>query len=360
MKDNKFFELFDDIDIKFIHEAEDKIYDENAETITPQLVSASAQKRKIYPAVLKTAACFAAVAVAAGVFISIGKGTPGNMMSPNSEGQQIPEVSDTADTSGTLEPSDNVSDTLAPPDETFDPTLNKYEEQENNDCEADRKLAVEEWNSREFASPIGELPLPAGYSASVDWEGAAFKSFLIPVEVSNAEIRAVSDGEVVYIGYIDTRNSLSTGGNVVLIKHNDYVYTNYCGLEEMEGLKVGDKVTAGQVIGYVDENTCYYLLDSDTDIGTDQDILLNQSEEQDIRCKQGFTFELRTAPVNETDIGKIMGTVIGGSTLEDLGSDSVLNIFYEGKDFTVNIISENHNIKEAIKIADLVEEEIKA
>lgn len=402
MKDNKFFELFNDIDSKFIHEAEDRGYEEStAEAVTPQLLP----KRKIYPAMLKTAACLAAVGVAAGGFIAIGHGTP-DMLSPNSFGQIVPEASDTSDISDTTEPpakdssnngditgdSSDITDApetspdntdisqdtavseSAPAAETADPTLKEYGVAETGSPE--REAAVKEWNSREFASPISEPTLPEGYSAIVDWDNACFKSLFIPVENPDTEVRAVSDGEIVFIGYIDTHRSLSTGGNTVLIKHNDYVYTNYCEIVTSENLKVGDKVTAGQVIGHVDGSRVFYLLDSDYEIG--EVFNIDQLEDLDLKSEYGFTFELRTSPVDETDVSKIMGTYIGNNEGDD-GNDEYpeMNfVFKEG-----NIVSDNEEcigtaedpenvscpfegefvgtIREAKKVSELSDEDFK-
>lgn len=405
MKDNKFFELFNDIDSKFIHEAEEKVYEEStAEAVTTQLVP----KRKIYPAVLKTAACLAAVGVAAGGFIAIGHGTP-SMLSPNSFGELVPEASDTSDISDTTEPpaessSDNgdipgdssditdapetspyntdiSQDTTisesAPAAETADPTLKEYGGAETGylEEETQREAAVKEWNSREFASPVGELPISEGYSANVDWVKVGFKSLFIPVENPNTEVRAVSDGEIVYIGYIDPHNSCSSGGNVVLIKHNDYVYTDYCGIVENESLKVGDMVTAGQVIGHVDDSIVYFF-----DSGSCADAVgsIDHPGNFDITSKFGFVFELRTPPANETDIGKIMGTVIGDNGTESRSDEYPKMNFIFKENITVTDNGECigtaedsrwlsdplegelvESVREAKKVSELSEEDFK-
>lgn len=373
MKDNKFFELFNDIDSKFIHEAQEKNYEEStAEAVTPQ----PAPKRKIYPTVLKTAACLAAVGIAAGGLITLGHGTP-NILSPNGSGQFAPEASeptdetspdneditdgsssDTSEISDTPETSADTADTpqssdiseTVPAAETTDPAPNEYENENGEDYEAEiereeavRKQAVNEWNSREFVSPIGDLPLPEGYSANVDWDNAGFKSLFIPAENPQTEIRAVSDGEIAYvgaivynIGYFDPHNSVPTAGHMVLIKHNDYVYTGYCAIVENKELKAGDKVTAGQVIGHIDEGVVYAILDSETSL--DENIKL---DDLNLNYRHGFTFEVRTAPLyeNEIDIDAIMKNFIGNESEEggeaEVGDHETDYVFMEKDGATV-------------------------
>lgn len=329
MKDNKFFELFNDIDSKFIHEAQEKTYEEStAEAMTPQ----PAPKRKIYPTVLKTAACLAAVGIAAGGLITLGHGTP-NILSPNGSGQFAPEASETSDTSDASEPTDETSpdneditdgsssdtpETSAdaadapqnsditetePTAETADPTLNEYGggNTEDHEKEIQREQAVNEWNSREFVSPIGDLPLPDGYSANIDWNKAGYKSIFIPVEDKQAEIRAVSDGEIVYagqaiynVGYFDPNdNRHKRGGRMVIIKHNDYVYTVYDAIEISKNIKAGDKVTKGQVIGSIDNGILYYV-DPEAQLEPGG-LCLNE-------VVHGFSFDVRTAPLDENEI----------------------------------------------------------
>lgn len=70
---------------------------------------------------------------------------------------------------------------------------------------------------------------------------------VIPGEVGE-ELYAVMDGEVIYADYIDRLD-----GFTVILKHNDDLYTWYCLLNTEIGVpvNVGDKVKAGQTVGYI-------------------------------------------------------------------------------------------------------------
>lgn len=70
------------------------------------------------------------------------------------------------------------------------------------------------------------------------------------------EVYAVRDGEVVFADFFDSKT-----GYTVVIKHNNDLYTMYCYLNMDIGVPVsaGDKVTAGQTIGYLGHYPyCYW------------------------------------------------------------------------------------------------------
>lgn len=89
------------------------------------------------------------------------------------------------------------------------------------------------------------LELPSGYCTQTALDA-----------MRGEAVYAVADGEVTFVGVPGSPVSRDL---TVIIKHNDGLYTSYDTLDEDCGIlvNVGDKVTAGQVIGYAGINFSY-------------------------------------------------------------------------------------------------------
>lgn len=225
MKDD-FFKAFNEIGEKYISEAANTSCEESfAEEFRP--VSAGKRMR---PAVIKSAAYL--VLTGAAVFaissvIGFGKGS----LTPSST--DVSDYEAAAVYTSYTDVSDDISHTVSEEDILA------------------REKAREDWQSRILANPT-DSELPEDYEIYVDdftsrltgWAG-----IFIPAPV-DSEVMAISEGEVVYAGYNHSNMYHSRYEYYVVIKHNDYVYTDYSGIYPEALLKVGDTVDAGQCIGY--------------------------------------------------------------------------------------------------------------
>lgn len=260
MNNKQLFDSLNDADDKYIIEAVEDF---------PEL---GVEKKRGFVGVLKYAlpcAACAAVLFAGVTFIGnrVGGFTP---FAPNSA-----ETSDSIEVSGAIDDPNDTSALLAEYEEQL--RLNEEEARQN------RKKIFEEEEKRfeeTFVSPgivYGEpLELPEKDPATF-WEGdlpvmplkectngyyeLGGEKYKLDLNIGSGSaetfldakrgeaVYAVADGEVVFVGVgsVPVRCDLT-----VLIKHNDKLYTGYSTLDEDCGIpvKVGDKVTAGQVIGY--------------------------------------------------------------------------------------------------------------
>ncbi|MDE6579185.1 MAG: M23 family metallopeptidase [Ruminiclostridium sp.] len=235
---NDFFKAFNEIGEKYISEAANASYEESfVEEIRP----VSAVKR-ICPAVIKSAAYLVltgAVVFAISSVVGFGKGslTPSSTNVSDYETEGTVHETTAILQGATVEVYTSVSDDISHTDS-----------EENLSA---KEKAREDWNSRILASPtVSELPeyyeshVDAFASRLTGWSG-----IFIPAP-GGSEVRAISEGEVVFADYQDSNIYHSKYEYYVVIKHNDYVYTGYSGIYPEVSLKVGDTVNAGQCIGY--------------------------------------------------------------------------------------------------------------
>lgn len=313
MKDNGFFELFNDIDSKFIDEAAPNGTGDREETYAEASVPQIAPKRKIYPAILKTAACLAVIGAAAGALIVFGKGAPDSVLSPNSHdlsGGKSAEISNIFDTSAEItdisvitEPpasdltetpieSLDVTDIVFPALQTPSIQTDNESDTENPDENAEKEAAIKEWNGLEHVTPLDDMSLSEEYSPIIDPNGTDTPYFFLKSGVPNDDVKAISDGEIIHIERNDGTNGYKfrTDNNHVIVKYNDYIYIDYRYVMAKEELKKGDRIAAGQVIGNIDgEINVYRQKDSDEAL-TESEV----SGSSDYKCDHGFYIEIIT------------------------------------------------------------------
>lgn len=269
MNNKQLFDSLNNADDKYIIEAIEDF---------PEL---GVEKKRGFVGVLKYAlpcAACAAVLFAGVTFIGnrVGGFTP---FAPNSA-----ETSDSIEVSGAIDDPNDTSALLTEYEEQF--RLNEEEARQN------RKKIFEEEEKRfeeTFVSPgivYGTpLELPEKDTATF-WEGdlpvfpiknctnhwndddetkqkislnlsrfSGWSQYALDAERGEA-VYAVADGEVTFIGVPGRPVGCDL---TVIIKHNDKLYTSYGMLDEDCGIpvSVGDKVTAGQVIGYAGINFYY-------------------------------------------------------------------------------------------------------
>lgn len=236
MKDN-FFKAFNEIGEKYISEAANASGEESfAEEIRP----VSARKR-MYPVVIRSAAYLVltgAVVFAVSSFAGFGR----ESLTPSSTNVSGYE------TEGT------VYETTAIPQGAAAAVYTSADDISHTLSEESllaKEKAREDWTSRILASPtVSELPeyyeshVDAFASRLTGWSG-----MFIPAP-DGSEVRAISEGEVVFADYHEANIYHSNNEYYVVLKHNDYVYTAYSGIYPEASLKVGDTVNAGQCIGY--------------------------------------------------------------------------------------------------------------
>lgn len=92
-----------------------------------------------------------------------------------------------------------------------------------------------------WVHPLGKSMVWTTYYGSKDHEGGALDFPVAP----GTPIYAVADGTVLNSAY------MGAGGNMATIKHADGTITGYAHMIELPIVKVGEKVKAGQVIGFV-------------------------------------------------------------------------------------------------------------
>jgi len=92
-----------------------------------------------------------------------------------------------------------------------------------------------------WVHPLGKAMDWTTYYGSKDHEGGAID---FP-EPQGTPIYAVADGTVL------NSSNMGAGGNMATIRHTDGTITGYAHMVELPIVKVGDKVKAGQLIGFV-------------------------------------------------------------------------------------------------------------
>lgn len=230
MKDN-FFKTFGEIDEKYINEAANACCEESF----AEEIKSTGLRKRIYTVVIKYTAC-AAVIGAAVFAVSSAAEFGKDDLTPNSTG-----VSDhdteifSAQTEAVIQDEAEVT--------TADFVI--YTRCASPDDEI-REKAREDWNNRTLTEPT-DSELPEYYNNQFGGNSSMF----IPAP-EGSEVKAISDGEIVFVGYLEADDEHAINGNHVLVKHNDYVYTGYCGIDPEPSLQAGDTVEAGQVIGYAD------------------------------------------------------------------------------------------------------------
>lgn len=238
---NVFFEAFDEIDEKYINEAANTGYEESyAEEIKP-----TGLRRRIYPVVIKYAACAAVIGVAVfAVFSATGFGKVG--FTPNSSGVSDFETEEDHSEAVTLPQYQDATDYIFV-DENPPQSLTEEDM-------AARDKAREDWDSRILVSPT-DSELPDYYTEyTTDFYARKFTGWagmVLPAPEMGSEVKVISDGEVVFAGILKEANVYHDKNEyLVVIKHNDYVYTGYSRISPNTSLKVGDIVEAGQCVGY--------------------------------------------------------------------------------------------------------------
>ena len=261
---NDFFEAFDEIDEKYINEAANMGYEVSyAEEIKP-----TGLRKRIYPIVIKYAACAAVVGAAVfAVTSAAGFGEAG--LTPNSPGVSDFETEETYSEAVTLAPYQYETDhTLV----EVDPPQTLSEEE--NEA---REAACKDWDSRILVSP-SDSELPDYYTEyTTNFYARKFTGWagmVLPAPEMGSEVKAISDGEVVFAG-IANKDDIYHDKNeyFVVIKHNDYVYTGYRGIDPNTSLNVGDIVEAGQCVGYanlewIDDKPAFIFDIGESDFGT--------------------------------------------------------------------------------------------
>lgn len=291
---NEFFEAFDEIDEKYISEAANAGYEESyAEEFRP-----TGSRKKICPAfMIKFAACTAAVGAAVFVF-SAAAGIGKNDLAPKSSngmsggsdefyaetdnaGGEQSEAVNTSSNENVLTEGDELSQDISTETDNADgerseALLTSYSDEvpteENGNTsdigadkgnadtppnadglseeerEAAREAARMDWESREYVRPTDDDEAELEDELTTKFGGWA--GLIIPVLNKGSAVRAISYGEVVYAGFHEANMYHYFDGYFVVIKHNDYVYTGYSCIDPNPSLKVGDKVEAGQCVGY--------------------------------------------------------------------------------------------------------------
>ena len=128
---------------------------------------------------------------------------------------------------------------------------------DNNDNKGDDKPTV---NPDEFASPVASVDIATGFDFGKDatlghWH---FHTGLDMMAEAGTQVMACLDGTIEKIVVGDQLD-----GTSVTISHANGLKTVYTFIDAKEGLKEGDKISRGQVIGTVAEaNGSEYLLGS--------------------------------------------------------------------------------------------------
>lgn len=236
---NDFFEAFDEIDEKYINEAAHTGYEVSyAEEIKPVGL-----RKRIYPIVIKYAACAAVIGAAVfAVSSAAGFGRVG--LTPNSSGVSDFKTEEVYSEAVTLpQYQDETVYTSVGEDMPLEENAHSQEE-----IEAAREAARKDWESRDFVRPTDDAEAELEELFTTKFGGWAGQ--IIPVLDKGSKVKAISYGEVVYAGFLEANMYHARDEYFVVIKHNDYVYTGYSGIDPEPSLKVGDKIEAGQCVGY--------------------------------------------------------------------------------------------------------------
>lgn len=255
---NNFFEVFNEIDEKYIGEAANS----GCEDCRPEEMGPVRSGRRLFPAIVKYAACFVLVVAAAfAAYKAAGSGNGGSLLITPLASDYITE--NTEEAAETEEPED-AAETENTAEETSDFTQDFASQSTDSEEEAKKEADRKDWQSRTLASPA-DAELPEYYYPEVKaFSGrmSGWASMVIPAPQGSA-VRAISYGEVVFADYQQANAYHAHNEYIVVIKHNDHGYSAYSTIAPETTLQAGDTVEAGQRIGYVD----YRLFDGDGEYG---------------------------------------------------------------------------------------------
>lgn len=296
MKDN-FFKTFGEIDEKYINEAANTCCEESF----AEEIKSTGLRKRIYTLVIKYAAC-AAVIGAAVFAVSSAAGFGKDDLTPNSTGvsDYDTEIS-SAQTEAVIQDEAEVT--------TADFVI--YTRCASPDDEI-REKAREDWYSRDLTSPT-DSELPEYY----DTKFGVWSSMFIPAPLGS-EVRAISYGEVVFLGRNDTFSDDGIEKNIVMIKQNDYFYTTYIGINPETSLQVGDNVEAGQTVGYADLNYddvgCGFALDMrEWNFITMNPAFIAYESEARVKAREDWNNRTLTEPT-DSELPEYYSTQFGGNS----------------------------------------------
>lgn len=266
MKKNKLFEVINDIDERYIHEASDETGDE-IEEIYVKITQPSGRSKIRFASIAKIAACIAVAGAVPAIIYSTGNPDisspfqsgadvtideandvteePSIITDDFSEGTQITENNETAlvvdktsEDSITAESEYDILTASENEDELGEVISKSYD-----DYMEEIEAAIAEWNDMEKANPVEELAVDLDFGLS----GAGSSSRIFVPTAEGTEVKAAADGEVVFAGAYCGENL--EFARFILIKHSPCIYTSYMWLDENMNVMTGDEVTKGQVIG---------------------------------------------------------------------------------------------------------------
>lgn len=284
MKKNKLFEVINDIDERYIHEAGDETGDEIEESYAKATQPVGGSKIR-FASIAKIAACIAVAGAVPAIIYSTGNPDisspfqsgadvtideandvteePSIITDDFSEGTQITDnyeytlVTDNF-SDGTQITEDNESapvvdktseGLIAAESESDIPTTAEYADETGvviyyyDDYAKEIEAAIAEWNDMEKTNPVDELAVDLDFQLS--GAGSSSRAFVPTAE--GTEVKAAADGEVVFAGAYCGENL--EFARFILIKHSPCIYTSYMWLDENMNVMTGDEVTKGQVIG---------------------------------------------------------------------------------------------------------------
>lgn len=233
-----FMEIFGEIDERYLMEAANTDCEEyGAEKIRPVN-----SKKRLFPSVVKYAACFALVGAAAFTAYKLGMGSTNPLPSTPLSSDEITEAAEES----TDISQENIAAEIT--EFTEDPALESTDPADPEQ-QAKKEADLNEWRSRTLVNPV-DCELPEYYSPYYGGE-SGWHSMLIYTD-ERAEVKAISYGEVAFAGYKEPDPLEGNGetGYCVVIKHNDHVYIEYGCLSPDILVKTGDTVEAGQPLGY--------------------------------------------------------------------------------------------------------------
>lgn len=266
MKKNKLFEVINDIDERYIHEAGDETGNEIEESYAK--VTQSGGRSKIrFASIAKIAACIAVAGSVPAIIYSTGNPDisspfqsgadvtidettdvteePSIITDDFSDGTQITEdneaalvVDKTSEDSITAESESDILTASENEDELGEVISKSYD-----DYMEEIEAAIAEWNDMEKTNPVDELAVDLDFQLS--GAGSSSRTFVPAAE--GTEVKAAADGEVVFAGAYCGENL--EFARFILIKHSPCIYTSYMWLDENMNVMTGDEIAAGQVIG---------------------------------------------------------------------------------------------------------------
>lgn len=282
-----------------------------------------------------------------GAFIAIGKGTPDSVLShggAGSDGEAADSVSETSDISDIIDDTTDISDITDISDDISDNPYSEetpentsegvlfpsFEAAETSGSELDdlsyeesiqRNIAIEEWNGSSHVYPINDPDnWRYDYSYVIDWDGMDVRSNLILWETPGAEINAIADGEIIYVERADDTEAYESDGDCVVVKHNDYIYTEYRRIKARDDLNAGDKLEMGQVLGYVENQARYYTPPEEPDYAYLIEGYIKDLDSSGYSLLYGFYLDIRTDYLLENKVNKLYDRSDLVSALEPVGS----------------------------------------